>query len=320
MKKNFMIALALMAGVSLSAADAAKKKKVIMAEPEVPVVAPVQLNNGSDSVSYAAGMAATQGLLEYLLQQKVDTAYMADFVSGFRETVSKNADDPKVKAYLMGTSIAQQLKERMLPGLSKEFQDTPDSIKAELFYKGFTDALLQDTTFFKVADAGAMVSVRAEAAKVARDEKLYGANRKAGEEFLRENAGKEGVITLPSGLQYKILTHGTGAVPSLNDKVQVHYEGRLIDGTVFDTSKNHGDAPSEFRPTDVIKGWTEALTMMPVGSKWQLYIPAELAYGKRDAGKIKPYSTLVFDIELVGIVNDKPAVTKTTKTQKKTKK
>ena len=315
-----MIALALMAGVSLSAADAAKKKKVIMAEPEVPVVAPVQLNNGSDSVSYAAGMAATQGLLEYLLQQKVDTAYMADFVSGFRETVSKNADDPKVKAYLMGTSIAQQLKERMLPGLSKEFQDTPDSIKAELFYKGFTDALLQDTTFFKVADAGAMVSVRAEAAKVARDEKLYGANRKAGEEFLRENAGKEGVITLPSGLQYKILTHGTGAVPSLNDKVQVHYEGRLIDGTVFDTSKNHGDAPSEFRPTDVIKGWTEALTMMPVGSKWQLYIPAELAYGKRDAGKIKPYSTLVFDIELVGIVNDKPAVTKTTKTQKKTKK
>lgn len=320
MKKNFMIALALVAGVSLSAADAAKKKKVIMAEPEVPVVAPVQLNNGSDSVSYAAGMAATQGLLEYLLQQKVDTAYMADFVSGFRETVSKNADDPKVKAYLMGTSIAQQLKERMLPGLSKEFQDTPDSIKAELFYKGFTDALLQDTTFFKVADAGAMVSVRAEAAKVARDEKLYGANRKAGEEFLRENAGKEGVITLPSGLQYKILTHGTGAVPSLNDKVQVHYEGRLIDGTVFDASKNHGDAPSEFRPTDVIKGWTEALTMMPVGSKWQLYIPAELAYGKRDAGKIKPYSTLVFDIELVGIVNDKPAVTKTTKTQKKTKK
>lgn len=315
-----MIALALVAGVSLSAADAAKKKKVIMAEPEVPVVAPVQLNNGSDSVSYAAGMAATQGLLEYLLQQKVDTAYMADFVSGFRETVSKNADDPKVKAYLMGTSIAQQLKERMLPGLSKEFQDTPDSIKAELFYKGFTDALLQDTTFFKVADAGAMVSVRAEAAKVARDEKLYGANRKAGEEFLRENAGKEGVITLPSGLQYKILTHGTGAVPSLNDKVQVHYEGRLIDGTVFDASKNHGDAPSEFRPTDVIKGWTEALTMMPVGSKWQLYIPAELAYGKRDAGKIKPYSTLVFDIELVGIVNDKPAVTKTTKTQKKTKK
>lgn len=315
-----MIALALVAGVSLSAADAAKKKKVIMAEPEVPVVAPVQLNNGSDSVSYAAGMAATQGLLEYLLQQKVDTAYMADFVSGFRETVSKNADDPKVKAYLMGTSIAQQLKERMLPGLSKEFQDTPDSIKAELFYKGFTDALLQDTTFFKVADAGAMVSVRAEAAKVARDEKLYGANRKAGEEFLRENAGKEGVITLPSGLQYKILTHGTGAVPSLNDKVQVHYEGRLIDGTVFDASKNHGDAPSEFRPTDVIKGWTEALTMMPVGSKWQVYIPYDIAYGSRDAGQIKPYSTLVFDIELVGIVNDKPAIEKNTKTQKKGKK
>ena len=320
MKKNLIIALALVAGASLSGVDAAKKKKVVVAEPEVPAVAPVQLNNGSDSVSYAAGMAATQGLLDYLLQQKVDTAYMADFVNGFRETVSKNADDPKVKAYLMGTSIAQQLKERMLPGLSKEFQDTPDSIKADLFYKGFADALLQDTTFFKVADAGVMVSARAEAAKAARDEKLYGANRRAGEEFLKENAKKEGVITLPSGLQYKVLAQGTGAVPSLSDKVQVHYEGRLIDGTVFDASRKHGDEPSEFRPTDVIKGWTEALTMMPVGSKWQVYIPSELAYGTRDAGQIKPYSALVFDIELIGIVNDKPTVNKTTKTQKKAKK
>ena len=102
--------------------------------------------------------------------------------------------------------------------------------------------------------------------------------------------------------------------------MQVHYEGRLIDGTVFDASRKHGDEPSEFRPTDVIKGWTEALTMMPVGSKWQVYIPSELAYGTRDAGQIKPYSALVFDIELIGIVNDKPAENKTTKTQKKAKK
>ena len=99
-----------------------------------------------------------------------------------------------------------------------------------------------------------------------------------------------------------MLVAGKGEVPTVSDKVQVNYEGRLIDGTVFDASARHGDKPAEFMPTQVIKGWTEALTMMPVGSKWQLYIPSELAYGKRETGQIKPYSTLVFDVELVGIV------------------
>ena len=319
MKKNLIIALALVAGASLSTVDAAKKKKVAVVE-KAPVVETFKLTNGSDSVSYAAGMSATQGLIEYLLQQKVDTAYMSDFVNGFKETVAKDANDPKIKAYLMGTSIAQQLKDRMLPQLTSEFKDTPDSVNANVFFKGFVDALLQDTTFFKVADAGAMLNAKVETARAARDEKLYGANRKAGEEFLKENAKKDGVIVLPSGLQYKVLKQGTGAVPSLNDKVQVNYEGRLIDGTVFDASAKHGDKPAEFRPTDVIKGWTEALTMMPIGSKWQVYIPADLAYGSRDAGQIKPYSALVFDIELVGIVNDTPTANKNTKTQKKGKK
>ena len=319
MKKNIILALALVAGASLSTVDAAKKKKVVVVE-QAPVVETFGLNNSSDSVSYAAGMAATQGLVPYLLQQKVDTAYMADFVNAVKETVAKDVNDPKVKAYLMGVSIAQQLSERMLPGLMKEFQDSPDSISAKVFYKGFTDALLQDTTFFKAADAEALIKAKADAAAAARDEKLYGANRKAGEEFLKENAKKDGVFVLPSGLQYKVLKQGTGAVPSLNDKVLVNYEGRLIDGTVFDASANHGDKPAEFRPTDVIKGWTEALTMMPIGSKWQVYIPADLAYGSRDAGQIKPYSALIFDIELVGIVYDKPEANKNTKTQKKGKK
>ena len=319
MKKNLIIALALVAGASLSTVDAAKKKKVAVVE-KAPLVETFKLTNGSDSVSYAAGMSATQGLIEYLLQQKVDTAYMSDCVNGFKETVAKDANDPKIKAYLMGTSIAQQLKDRMLPQLTSEFKDTPDSVNANVFFKGFVDALLQDTTFFKVADAGAMLNAKVETVRAARDEKLYGANRKAGEEFLKENAKKEGVIVLPSGLQYKVLKQGTGAVPSLNDKVQVNYEGRLIDGTVFDASAKHGDKPAEFRPTEVIKGWTEALTMMPIGSKWQVYIPADLAYGSRDAGQIKPYSALVFDIELVGIVDDTPTANKNTKTQKKGKK
>ena len=118
--------------------------------------------------------------------------------------------------------------------------------------------------------------------------------------------------TLPCGVQYKVLKEGNGAVPTDTSTVVVNYEGRLIDGTVFDASSKHGDKPAEFQPNQVIKGWTEALTMMPVGSKWQLYIPNELAYGSRGTGNIKPYSALIFDVELVGIDNT-PAVQHITK-------
>ena len=299
MKRLGILALVVMASASLYTIDAAKKK--VAPKPEVPVVVPVQLNNGSDSVSYAAGLSATAGLVDYLLQQKVDTAFMADFIRGLKETVTKDPNDPKIKAYNMGITIGQQLSERMLPGIKKEFEDTSDSITANLFYKGFVDGLVQDTTFFKTADAESLFKSKAEAAKVARDEKLYGENRKAGEDFLAENAKKDDVITLPSGLQYKVLTKGSGKVPQMSDKVKVHYEGRLLDGTVFDSSYKRNE-PTEFTPTQVIKGWTEALTMMPVGSKWQLYIPYQLAYGNRDAGKIKPYSMLIFDVELLDII------------------
>ena len=111
---------------------------------------------------------------------------------------------------------------------------------------------------------------------------------------------------LPSGLQYKVITEGHGEVPKASDEVEVIYEGRLIDGTVFDSTKKHGQQSDKFNAGNLIKGWTEALTTMPVGSKWQIYIPQELAYGARQAGQIPPYSTLVFDLELVSIV--KPEV------------
>ena len=300
MKKTIILALALMAGASLYTADAAKKKQV-SAEPQAPVVEPVQLASSSDSVSYAAGMNMTKGLIPFLLQQHVDTTMMADFVRGFMEAV-KTADDPKMKAYMTGMNIAQQVTERMLPGLMKEFEDSPDSISADLFYRGFTDALTNDTTHFTEEKAESYFTEKQRADKAARDEKLYGANRDAGRKFLEENAKKDSVITLPSGLQYKVLVKGDGEVPLANDKVKVNYEGRLIDGTVFDSSYKRGE-PTEFTPNQVIMGWKEALTMMPVGSKWQLYIPYELAYGERGAGgDIKPYSMLIFDVELVDIV------------------
>lgn len=299
MKKALFIALALVAGASSFTANAVKKKMVMA--PVQEKVEPVVLASSSDSVSYAAGMTMTNGLVPFLLQQKMDTTLMSEFVRSFMENV-KRGDDPKMKAYVIGMSIAQQVNERMLPGMRKEFENTPDSILADLFYRGFTDALMKDTTVFTLNKAEDYFTEKQKADKAIREEKLYGANRDAGKKFLEENAQKEGVITLPSGLQYKVLVKGEGEVPTRSDKVKVHYEGRLLDGTVFDSSYKRNE-PSEFTPTQVIKGWTEALTMMPVGSKWQLYIPYELAYGERGAGEdIKPYSTLIFDIELLDIV------------------
>ena len=132
----------------------------------------------------------------------------------------------------------------------------------------------------------------------------YADNKAAGEKFLAENKEKEGVITLPSGLQYKVIKEGKGAKPTETDRVKVNYRGTLIDGKEFDSSYKRNE-PATFRANQVIKGWTEALTMMPVGSKWELYIPSELAYGTRETGgDIKPFSTLIFEVELLEIVKE----------------
>jgi len=128
------------------------------------------------------------------------------------------------------------------------------------------------------------------------------AAKAAGEKFLAENKNQEGVVSLPSGLQYKILQAGNGPKPKASDTVKCHYEGRLTNGRVFDSSIRRGE-PAEFPVNGVIAGWVEALQLMPVGSKWQLYIPSELAYGAQGAGKsIGPNETLIFDVELLDIV------------------
>ena len=296
-----IIALAVMAGALLNTADA-KKKKDNKKAAEVEVVKPLELNSSSDTLSYAAGMMLTDGLIPYLKQTGVDTAYMAKFIEGF-ETIVKSGDNPEMKAYVAGMEIANRVKDQMLSRMKGDLKDSPDSIVDELAFRGFIDGLKSDTSVYDSKRASEMFKQKFEAAKKAKEEKLYGPNRDAGKAFLAENAKKDSVVTLPSGLQYKVLVEGNGEVPKATDKVLVNYEGRLIDGTVFDASKKHGDKPAEFKPSQVIKGWTEALTMMPVGSKWQLYIPYELAYGERNTGSIKPFSTLIFDVELVGIDN-----------------
>jgi FKBP-type peptidyl-prolyl cis-trans isomerase FklB len=273
---------------------------------------PVKLLTSSDSTSYAAGYAATEGLLQYLTQRlNVDTAHIADFIRGFREAASK-AKNPAYTAYIAGSTIAAQASGQILPNVSRDLVGTDDSIAAVPFYEGFIAGVKQDTTVFKMEKARNRFEAKATQARETRN-RIY---KKENEEWLANNKTKPGVVTLPSGLQYKVLKEGNGPKPKASDEVEVIYEGKSINGKVFDATKNHGGRKTDtFRCDQVIKGWTEALTSMNVGSKWEIYIPQDLAYGSREAGEIKPYSTLIFTVELVGIKTPeaKPATeTKTT--------
>lgn len=181
---------------------------------------------------------------------------------------------------------------------------TKDDIDSKALVAGLTDAM--NGTELKLTDQQMQEAKMAFQKKVqekAQEEmmKLAEANKAEGEKFLAENKTKEGVVTLPSGLQYKVVQAGTGATPTAADTVVTHYTGTLINGQVFDSSVQRGE-PATFPVNGVISGWTEALQHMKVGAKWQLFIPAELAYGERGAGQmIAPNSTLIFDIELLEI-------------------
>ena len=255
-----------------------------------------------DSLSYSIGMAQTQGLKGYLVgRMDVDTAYLAEFIKGVNEGAKKSGK--KETAYMAGLQIGQQISNQMMKGINHELfgNDSVKTISKENFLAGFIAGTLEKGGLMTMEQAQTYTQTAMEAIKAKAMEEKYADNKAAGEKFLAENKTKEGVVTTPSGLQYKIITKGTGAIPADSSKVKVNYKGTLIDGTEFDSSYKRNE-PATFRANQVIKGWTEALTMMPVGSKWELYIPQDLAYGARETGgQIKPFSTLIFEVELVGI-------------------
>lgn len=295
------IIFALCIATACVASVSAKKKA---AKEAAPAAAPVVLTTAADSVSFAAGYAQTEGLLPYLQNQyNVDTTYMADFIQGFKDA-KQNANDPRFVAYQAGGSISKMVLDRMIPGIGKEFKSEGDSLSADLFYAGFIASLMKDSTVFTQAKAAECFQAKIKAIQDAREQKRKAeaeANKLKGEQWLAENAKKEGVVTLPSGLQYKVLTAGKGVTPKAEDEVTVKYAGRLIDGTEFDSSYKRPGETTKFKCNQVIKGWTEALTMMPEGSKWELYIPQDLAYGDRAQGAIPACSALIFTVELVQV-------------------
>lgn len=257
------------------------------------------LKNDVDSLSYAFGVMQSQGFGNYLTHQlRIDSAQIGDVVKGLIDGAAGKDAQSQI-AYVEGMKVGKMIAESWVSGITSNVygDDSTKSIDKDNLVAGFIAAVLSKDQKMTMEEAQKYI----QAVEDKKTEEEFGPNREAGEKFLAENKTKEGVQVTPSGLQYKVIKQGKGAVPTTTDKVSVHYRGTLIDGTEFDSSYKR-NKPTEFGVTQVIKGWTEALTMMPVGSKWELYIPQELAYGSRNQGQIKPFSTLIFEVELLDIV------------------
>ena len=293
--KFLTLALALLVCVSTDAARKTKKSKKAV---EVEKVDTVSMSD----FSYAYGIVQTNGLMNYLVQRLgVDTAYVSYFLSGFDNPVV-DEETKQMKAFTAGKEIRQQVENQIVPQVNRQLNDSLDLLNRERFVEGFRAAIAGNATL-TTDSAQAIATKQLDYYNEVKMEAKYGQNRRDGEAFLKANAKKDSVLTTASGLQYKVLTAGTGAVPTADQKVKVNDDGRLIDGTVFDSSYKRKQ-PATFACNQVIKGWTEALTHMPVGSTWEVYVPQQLAYGPRQSGmkgEIKPFSALVFKIELLSI-------------------
>ena len=286
-KLTFMAAMAIAAATMTSCDGGAPK---------------ANLKSDVDTLSYAIGMAQTQGLKEYLVERlDIDTAYIGDFIKGLNE--GANAGDNKKKAaYYAGIQIGQQISNQMVKGINHELygQDSTKTISLKNFMAGFISGTTGKQGLMTIEQAQQTAQEKMQQIKARELEKTYGDNKLEGEKFLAENKTKEGVKTLPSGVQYKVIKEGSGQIPADTSMVKVHYEGRTLDGNVFDSSYKR-NTPIDLRANQVIKGWTDALVHMPAGSTWEVYIPQELAYGEREQREIKPFSMLIFKIELLEV-------------------
>lgn len=262
-----------------------------------------ELKTPADSLAYIFGAMQANGLKEYLIKElEIDTTYMEDFYHGMMARVNVDPADKQLKAKLIGQTIGGDV-EKFVKQVSKQYygEDSDEKIDGTIVARSMI-AALKGTNEYTAEKANELFRSTMNKKQAELKEKNFGSNREAGEKFLAANAKKPGVKTLPGGVQYKVLKQGTGEKPKATDKVSVNYEGHLIDGTEFDSSYKR-NKPTEFKCNQVIKGWTEALTNMPVGSKWEVYIPQDKAYGDREMGdKIKPYSALIFTVELLSIV------------------
>ncbi len=288
MKFRSMLVVALAATLSFSAFAAKKTKKNNKKVAQPVMVKPV---NPAD-FSYAAGVAQSASLAQFLAQRSgVDSAHIKDFVEGLNKEVSAD-EAAKLRALLASIDIKKQMPQ-IVQSMNQQATGKGDTtyVDATIFLKGLTEGLLKSNTLS--ADS---------ATKIEQQQYDYHTQqlKTRNADFLKNYAKQKGVKSTASGLLYKVIKEGDGAMPTDTSEVEVHYEGKLVDGTVFDSSYKRGETAT-FAVNQVIKGWSEAVKLMKVGAEYEVCLPYEIAYGERGTRGIPPYSTLIFKIELKGI-------------------
>lgn len=296
LKTLFIIALA-----TCTATGAMAQKKKKNSKKTVPAAKLIPASKfqsvPADTFSYAVGVAQANGLKNYIVgQMAVDTTYIAEFLEGVKADYT-TPEAQRLRALAAGLEIAEQNAKTVIPSINKQATGKNDTtyVDKELYIKGLADGIQNKATL-----------TEQNAREIVERQMNYYKDqlRMTNLAWLEQNKTQKDVVVLPSGLQYKVLTKGAGAVATEKSDVEVHYEGRLLNGEVFDSSYKRGK-PATFKPTQVIKGWTEALQLMPEGSKWELYIPYNLAYGERGNQNIPPYATLIFVVEVVKVKESK---------------
>lgn len=288
MKFRSMLVVALAATLSFSAFAAKKTKKNNKKVAQPVMVKPVSPTD----FSYAAGVAQSASLAQFLAQRSgVDSAHIKDFVEGLNKEVSAD-EAAKLRALLASIDIKKQMPQ-IVQSMNQQATGKGDTtyVDATTFLKGLTEGLLKSNTLS--ADS---------ATKIEQQQYDYHTQqlKTRNADFLKNYAKQKGVKSTASGLLYKVIKEGDGAMPADTSEVEVHYEGKLIDGSVFDSSYKRGETAT-FAVNQVIKGWSEAVKLMKVGAEYEVCLPYEIAYGERGTRGIPPYSTLIFKIELKGI-------------------
>lgn len=258
------------------------------------------LKTDIDSLSYAIGLEQSQGVDRFLQQQGIDSTYINEFIKGIEEGLN-DKDDKKKQAHNMGVSVGVQLSQ-MKDNINRSLfgNDSTQSIEMKKFVAGFKAGAKGKGEVMTLDQARIVEQTLVKKVQDAAAEKNYGENKRKSEAFIAKKAQEAGVQKLGKGVLYKVIKAGTGAVPTTQQTVKIEYEGKTVDGKVFDTTEKRGAA--NMPVSGVIPGFTEALTHMPVGSTWEVYIPADAAYGSRQmSDDIKPFSALIFKITLVSI-------------------
>ena len=260
------------------------------------------LKSEIDTVSYAMGVMQGQSLKEYISKgMGIDTAYVDEFIKGLNVGVNAG-DDKKKSAYYAGVQIGQQISNQMVKAINHDLfgEDSTKSISMKNLMAALIGGVKGEKTIMNAEQAQMVWQTKSQAIKSQAMEQQYGDNKKKGAKYLADYAKKAGVKKLDGGVLYRVIKEGKGEMPKDTSLVRVHYEGKTIDGKVFDSSYKRKE-PVQLRANQVIPGWTTALTHMPVGSTWEVVIPYDKAYGDRETPQIKPFSTLIFKIELVGL-------------------